>query len=233
MSIEWYFIYSQRYYPYDLYLKDVIPLPFEAKGIFVDQSVFDEHLYKHANEHPLSRMTVKIENIIHILEEKLENTIINPFFFTDVDLVVRPSASTNLLPYTEKTGFDIYLQRENMTTQIGNCGFMLIWPTKASLVFWKSVLQAMRESTNDEMTVINEVLSTNSVVFGLFEPNDVASPITINQQTLQSFSVYHLLSGTRNRFDDFHEKFIQSQYLVQDMGKYFYETIQKYGKLHH
>ena len=71
-TIDWYYIYSQRYHPFHLYLQDKIPKnTFNAKGIFVDQSVFDEHLYKHSGEHFFSRITVKVETILCILKEKI------------------------------------------------------------------------------------------------------------------------------------------------------------------
>jgi len=230
-KIDWYYIYSQRYYPYNLYLKDAIPAPFESKGIFIDQSVFDEHLYKHQNEHFFSRITIKVETILSILREKMGQGIQMPFLFTDVDIIVRPSVVTDIFPYTNKKNQDILFQQEYLEGPIVNPGVVMIWPTENSLRFWEDVVNQMKSGNEMEMVVINRILQKNDILWGHFNLDHVCSTITINHRFLATFSIFHMLAGSNDRYGDMEEKKTQSRLLVADFDKYYQQTLEKYGTL--
>jgi hypothetical protein len=230
-KIDWYYIYSQRYYPHDFYLKETIPAVFQEKGIFIDQSIFDEHLYKHQNEHFFSRITVKVETILSILREKIEEGIQSPFFFTDVDIIIRPQAAIDLYAYTNQTNKDILFQQEYLEGPVVNPGVILIWPTENSLRFWEDVVQQMNSANEMEMVVINRILKQNQILWGHFDLHHVCSTITINHTFLNTFSVFHMLSGTNDRYGDMEEKKTQSKILVSDFEKYYAKTLEKYGKI--
>lgn len=228
-KIDWYYIYSPRYYAYDLYLKDAIPDCFTNKGVFIEQHVFDEHLYKHEGEHFFSRITIKVETILKIITEKLEGGDSRPFFFTDVDIVVNSRAAKDLWPYTEKEGFDMFFQQEHMEGEMVNPGIILIWPTLASQIFWKSVLQEMIEKKNMEMNAINTLLKITDIHSGRFSLDHVISSITVNIKNLHTHSVYHLLTGSVDRLVDMNEKIVQTNLLGIDMNEYFKKVLEKYG----
>lgn len=232
-KIDWFYIYSPRYYPFDLYLQDVIPKDrFNPKGIFVDQSVFDEHLYKHEGEHFFSRITVKVETVLRLIQERRAAGNPTPFFFTDVDILVKSVASTHIAPYAEKQGVDMMFQQEHAVGSTVNPGVMLIWPTEASEQFWTKVVQGMKEPGKMEMHVINEVLQTKPVVFETFSIDHVISPITVRAHTVHTFSIYHLLSGSNDRNADMYEKLLQANALVKDMFKYHMQVMEKYGMIY-
>jgi hypothetical protein len=231
-KIDWYYIYSQRYYPFDFYLKDVIPEPFQAQGIFVDQSVFDEHLYKHEGEHFFSRITIKVETVLRLIREKRAAQDSRPFFFTDVDIVVNPVVKEDIVPYTKLVGKDILFQQEHLVGPMVNPGVILVWPTGASESFWESILTEMKNSGKMEMHAINEMLpSSLNVSWGQFDIRHVCSPITIKHDTLTTFSIYHLLSSSNDRYTDMNEKLIQANILVKDMIKYYEISMEKYGMI--
>lgn len=232
MKVEWYYVYSQRYYPFHAYLQDKIPSCFEAKGLFVDQKVFDEHLYRQKETHFMANITVKIEKVVELLQEKHRNNDSRPFFFTDVDIIVRDVAASDLMKYTEQSSYDMIFQREYPERSIVNPGISLLWPTENCLSFWETVLHRMKTVPNSmDMTTINEVLESHPCSYSFFDLNHVCSTITINKQNLLRFSVYHLLAGTNDRFGDLNEKYVQSKILVADMEKYYQQTIDSYGTL--
>lgn len=226
---DWYYIYSQRYYPYHLYLQESIPDVFNKKEIFIDQAIFNEHLYKHAGEHFFSRITVKVETLVKIIKEKRMAQDKKPFFFTDVDIVIRNNAATDLLKYTKLSEFDILFQQEYLDGPTVNPGVILIWPTQASEDFWCEVLKQMSEKITMEMVVINEILDKMAARCGRFSITDVCSPITIKKENLFIFSVYHLLCGKNDRIEDLKEKLIQAKILEVDIEKYYRLSLEKYG----
>lgn len=228
-KIDWYYIYSQRYYPHDLYLKEAIPSVFQPNGIFIEQHYFDRDLYKHPGEHFFSRITIKIETILKILEEKRVKNETDPFLFTDVDLIIRPSAATEILKYTKTTDFDILFQKEYHDNPIVNPGVMLMWPNNATESFWKNVLEKMCEKNTMEMTCINSLLPEKIVKWDFFKLEDVCSPITVRHESINSFSIYHLLGGANDRLDDLKDKIAQAKILVRDFEKYYIASREKYG----
>ena len=89
-KVDWFYIYSPRYYPFHYYLQDTINSTlYNLQGIFVDQKVFDKDLYQHEGEHFFSRITIKVETVLKLIQEKMEKNDPTPFYFSDCDILVR------------------------------------------------------------------------------------------------------------------------------------------------
>lgn len=234
--IDWYYIYSERYYPFHFYLQERIPSVFHAKGIFVPQSLFDEHLYKHEGEHFFSRITIKIESVLRIIKEKLEANDTRPFVFTDCDILIGPHAAVDLYKYTERTNIDMLFQREfkNTENKTVNPGAILLWPNKNTEQFWKTVLDDMLAITpNMEMASINKILSkeTLDLSWDFFDTVHVSSSITASIQSVLGFSIHHILCDSASRELDIGDKMYEASVMGQNMDKYVKMTIEKYGRI--
>lgn len=232
-KIDWYYVYSQRYYPFNFYLQENIPDVFKVNGIFIDQSVFDENLYKHKGEHFFSRITIKIEVILKILQEKIANHDARPFFFTDCDILVRPSAATDLLSYTAQKDIDILFQREYKETNnlTVNPGVSLIWPNERTQTFFNRVLEDIKQNKNMEMASINTQLPSSPLRWNFFDIVHVCSSITASLNNYFRFSVYHILSDGSSREIDIGNKMFEALNNGQSMDKYVNMTMKKYGRV--
>lgn len=230
-GVEWYYVFSQRYYPFHFYLEENIPPVFKATGVFVDQKVFDEHLYRHQGEHFFSRITVKIEVIIKLLEEKIAAQEKRPFIFTDCDILIGPTAFTDLMPYTEKSDTDILFQREytDISNRTVNPGVSLIWPNERNLCFWKAVFEDINSTQNLDMISINKLLPKYDLQWDFFNTDHVCSSITTNAKNYKNFSVYHILCGASSREVDIGDKMFEASNNGQNMEKYINMTIEKFG----
>lgn len=225
---SWYYIYSQRYYPFHFYIQEKIPQCFQAKGIFIDQSVFDEHLYKHEGEHFFSRITIKVETILQIIKEKRATKDTTPFFFTDCDILINPEANEYLQHYVKMPSLDILFQKEYKDQQVVNPGVMLIWPSEACLNFWESVLQDMKEAPTMEMTSINKLLPRTHLSAAFFDTKHVCSCITYETPR---FCIYHILVKGESRETDIGNKMFESGINGHSMDTYIEMTRQQYGRL--
>jgi len=227
---DWYYVYSQRYHPFHLYLQDKIPKnTFNAKGIFVDQSVFDEHLYKHSDEHFFSRITIKVEAIVSIIQIKRGVGDIRPFYFTDCDILVGDLVN-DLTIYTKSPVVDMWFQREYKNSITVNPGIMLIRPCEKTEEFWKRVLDDMKsnEGTADLQST-NRILQQMSIVWNLFHTSSACSSLT---REAIPFGVYHILCGCDSRELDIGNKMCEASNCGQPMDKYVDQTRAELGRLY-
>lgn len=226
---DWYYIYSQRYYPFHLYLQDKIPKEsFNAKGLFVDQSVFDEHLYKHEGEHFFSRITIKIEVILDLITTKRRILDERPFFFSDCDILVGDLVK-ELLVYPMNFVVDMWFQREQKESCIANPGFILIRPNERTEQFWKDVLTDMKTIENTmEMVSINKILKESSIIWNFFLTLSVCSSIT---RESSSFGIYHVLCSCDSREIDIGNKLFEASMNGHSMQKYVDQTQVEFGRL--
>jgi len=227
---DWYYVYSQRYYPFHLYLQDKIPKnTFNAKGIFVDQSVFDEHLYKHSGEHFFSRITIKVEAVLHLIRIKRAAGDIRPFYFTDCDILVGELVN-DLTIYTKSPLVDMWFQREHKNLATVNPGVMLIRPCERTEEFWKRVLDDMNsnEGTADLQST-NRILQQMSIVWNLFHTSSACSSLT---REAIPFGVYHILCGCDSRELDIGNKMCEASNCGQPMDKYVDQTRAELGRLY-
>jgi len=133
-TLDWYYVYSPHYEFFHTALCEKIDKAFfNLHPLFVDQSIFDEHLYKHDGEHFFSRITVKIDKLISIIEERRSLQKTAPFIFTDCDILITPYASRTLPFYTKYEEVDILFQREYLTNAEVNPGCKMIRPTAVVL----------------------------------------------------------------------------------------------------
>jgi len=205
-KLDWYYVYSPRYEFFHNELSSRIdktyftPYPF-----YVDQAIFDEHLYKHEGEHFFSRITVKINTIIAILEERLSRTNLEPFIFTDCDILVTQYASRTLPFHAKFKEVDIIFQREYLTNTEVNPGCMMITPSVKVLHFFKAVRDDILQNNTMEMDGINTFLRSgqNKIKYTFFSTRDICSSHTISHAT---FSVYHILGNSISKESDMEHK---------------------------
>jgi hypothetical protein len=229
-KIDWFYVYSPRYYPFHLYLQDKIPKnTFNAKGIFVDQSVFDEHLYKHEGEHFFSRITVKVEAVLNLIRIKRAAGDTRPFYFTDCDILVGDLVD-DLKIYTKSPLVDIWFQREYKNSATVNPGVMLIRPSEKTEDFWSRVLEDMKvtEGTADLQST-NKILQQTNLIWNLFAPSSACSSIT---REAIPFSIYHILCGCDSRELDIGNKMCEASNCGQPMDKYVDQTRAELGRLY-
>lgn len=227
---DWYYVYSQRYHPFHLYLQDKIPKnTFNAKGIFVDQSVFDEHLYKHEGEHFFSRITVKVEAVLSLLRIKRAAGDMRPFYFTDCDILVGDLVN-DLTIYTKSPHIDIWFQREHKNSMTINPGVMLIRPCEKTEDFWSRVLEDMKlDGASMELQSINKILQQTQIVWNLFHTSSACSSLT---REVIPFGIYHILCGCDSRELDIGNKMCEATNCGHPMDKYIEQTRVQLGRLY-
>ena len=229
-KIDWYYVYSQRYHPFHLYLQDKIPKnTFNTKGIFVDQSVFDEHLYKHEGEHFFSRITVKVETILYIIKEKQRTGDLRPFYFSDCDILIGELIN-ELIAYTQNKNFDMWFQREYKESNLINPGVMLICPNERTEKFWIRVLADMTSTDSSmELQSINKILLDNCVFWNTFLTSSVCSSLTREHIP---FGVYHILCSCDSRELDIGNKMCEASNCGHPMDRYIDQTRLELGRLY-
>ena len=229
-KIDWYYVYSQRYHPFHLYLQDKIPKnTFNTKGIFVDQSVFDEHLYKHEGEHFFSRITVKVETILYIIKEKQRTGDLRPFYFSDCDILIGELIN-ELIAYTQNKNFDMWFQREYKESNLINPGVMLICPNERTEKFWIRVLADMTSTDSSmELQSINKILLDNCVFWNTFLTSSVCSSLTREHIP---FGVYHILCSCDSRELDIGNKMCEASNCGHPMDRYIDQTRLQLGRLY-
>lgn len=231
-TFDWYYIYSQRYHPFHLYLQDKIPRTmFTPIGVFVDQSVFDEHLYKHEGEHFFGRITIKVETILRILSEKRCNGDTRPFYFSDCDILIGDLVG-ELTVYPGNEKMDVWFQREYKDSTTVNPGIMLIRPNEKTEIFWSHVLNDMKTTEKSmELQSINKVLESSDISWNLFLTTSVCSSITKTTKFAGDFGVYHILCACDSRELDIGNKMFEACNLKQPMDKYVEQTRVELGRL--
>lgn len=207
--MDWYYVYSQRYDKFHNYLQNKVnKTNYCIKGLFVDQSVFDEHLYKHEGEHFFGRITVKVDAIIQILEEKGTQ----PFIFSDCDIMIGSMVDEIRTVYQNQQ-VDILFQQEIRGCPIVNPGFMMIRPSEKTLAFWKAVRADIIENNSMEMASINKLLPM--ITHEHFSYIHVCSSLTYSQL---HYGICHLVTGARGADEDMDEKLFQTKVLGQPLG---------------
>ena len=227
---DWYYVYSQRYHPFHLYLQDKIPKnTFNAKGIFVDQSVFDEHLYKHEGEHFFSRITIKVEAVLSLIRIKRAAGDKRPFYFTDCDILIGDLVH-DLTIYTKSPVVDMWFQREHKNSMTVNPGVMLIRPCERTEDFWSRVLEDMKsiEGTADLQST-NRILQQTHIVWNLFHASSACSSLT---REAIPFGIYHILCGCDSRELDIGNKMCEAATCGHPMDKYIDQTRIQLGRLY-
>ena len=217
-KIDWYYVYSQQYEPFHRLLQDSVDKSvFSQQPLFVDQSFFDEHLYKHEGEHFLSRITIKVDKIITIIERRIAEDNTAPFIFSDCDILVRSDWSQRVTSYTRLFEFDIIFQREYLTKFHVNNGFMMMVANEKTLRFWREVRQIFTESVIADMDAVNMVLGRNIVNYSCFSVRDVGSCQTMKTDET---CVYHILCGSVSREKDMEDKYFEARRFGFDIDKY-------------
>jgi hypothetical protein len=233
MPTDWYYIYSDRYLPFHYYLQDKINrVHFTPQGIPIDQAVFDKDLYKHKGEHFFSRISVKVDNIVQILKDRIAGGNQEPFFFSDCDILVGAYAVESLPVYTEQKLIDCWFQKEHNNETVANPGFILVRANHRTLAFWSGVQDDIVLRNMMEMKSINDRLSGPNgppgIIWQLFDTTTVCSSLTRGQK---DFGVYHILCGCKSRQEDMMDKYIEANLQGHPMDIYVDQAIAKLGAI--
>ena len=143
MSLEWFYVYSQRYEALHHMLQDSIKDPrFNVKPLFVDQSEFTKTTYREGTTHFLAGCFIKQEVVLHILKKLPLNTY---FLFTDVDCVITKEAGLYdfFKGYMDKE-IDMAYMWEGSSSS--NIGVSLLRVNEKTIAFYESVLKKSREN---------------------------------------------------------------------------------------
>ena len=217
-KIDWYYVYSQRYSTFHRLLQDSVDKNlFRQHPLFVDQSFFDEHLYKHDGEHFLSRITIKIDKTIDIIESRIREENKAPFIFSDCDLLVRPDWGKRVEYYSKLFEFDIIFQREFLTSFYVNNGFMMMIASEKTLKFWNDVRDLIINEKIVDIQAVNRVLNGTHITYSCFSVRDVASCQTMKTDEP---CIYHILCGSISREQDMEDKYFEARRFGVDIDKY-------------
>jgi Nucleotide-diphospho-sugar transferase len=235
MTLDWYYIYSQRYAAFHCYLEDKIPRDqFVPHPIFIDQASFDEHLYKHSGKHFMTGINFRIIHIIKTIQERLSSENTEPFFFTDCDILIGSLAATVLPKYALDKTVDLWIQNEYGSSEnvVGNPGCILCRPNERSLSFWNRVLDYMNMNitTIMDMDAINHILKDEvSLNWKLFHIAHVNTSITIKYS---EYAIYHILCATDDKRRGMAEKYAEAIHMNQPMDEYIKKGITLFKKLY-
>ena len=231
--IDWYYMYSQRYGIFHFYLQDKIPRDvFTPRAIFINQSVFDEHLYKHEGEHFMSRVNVRIVNIINIIKERIETNNTEPFLFTDCDILIGPIVSQAIPIYAQHETIDMWFQKEftEPENKTINPGCILIRPTMKTLIFWVRVLDYMNTRHITDMEAPNKILGEGvDFPWQFFDLNHVNTSITIRNW---DYAIYHVLCSCINRQQDMVNKYLEAAHMHQPLDHYESKVLEAFGSVY-
>jgi len=230
MTLDWYYIYSQRYATFHCYLQDKIPRDqFVPCPIFIDQTSFDENLYKHSGKHFMTGVNFRIVHIVKTIQERISSEKTEPFFFTDCDILIGSLAATVLPKYAVDETVDLWIQNEYGLSEnaIGNSGCILCRPNERTLSFWTRVLDYMNTNTSMDMDVINHILKDEvSLKWKLFDTDHVNTSITIKYS---EYAIYHILCSTDEKMRGMAQKYMGAIYMGQPMDKYMEQAIALFG----
>ena len=167
MSLDWFYVYSQRYEALHNMLQDSIKDPrFNVKPLFVDQSEFSKTTYREGANHFLSGCFIKQEVVLHILKKLPLNTY---FLFTDVDCVIRNESGLYdfFKGYMDKE-IDMAYMWEGSSSS--NIGISLLRVNEKTIAFYESVLKKGHE--NPTMVDQNIIVSLLPEFTGLVKQFD-------------------------------------------------------------
>ena len=141
MSLDWYYVYSQRYEALHYALKDSIKdSRFNVKPLFIDQSEFNKVTYNGVGTHFLSGCYIKQEILLKILKTVPLGTY---FIFTDADCAVLNN--TGLYEFFQmymNNDIDMVFASEGKTC---NIGISLIRASEKTIAFFETVLNRTKE----------------------------------------------------------------------------------------
>lgn len=137
---------------------------FVVQDIFVPQSIFDAVSYKQDAKHFLDGNSVKYNILVSILEKHPGETIL----FVDADTIIEKPGL--LREYLESyMYYDIVYARSTLQNDTEySIGFGLIRSTPATIAFFKQVIHQVEAFGKDEMTALNECISSFSGTCGMF-----------------------------------------------------------------
>jgi hypothetical protein len=213
-------MWSQKYAFFHHMLQDEMKdSGLKLEPIFIDQSVFDENLYK-AEGHAWMGCCIKIDLLIAALKDAEVKK--NPYIlFTDVDLVVKPGIYDKLQAYTEAGTSMVFLKEGEHL----NIGFILLKVCSDVLNFWELVKAKMVESPKHDQTYVNELIGEYPGIWSTFDRQTFTCTNVWDGKT--PFVVMQPLSSCLGKEFDFAEKiFYAAQYTnVEPYMKYVPEDI--------
>ena len=158
-TIPYYYIWTPNYKVLSDILKHGLSkydTVFEDKSIFMEQSVFDDTMYKNPG-HFLCGCFIKLEKTLELLETLPENSY---FVFSDADILLIPNKSIKQMidSYTSIDA-DIVFMREAPDQEVSNIGFSLLKVCDVNRELFRNVMKLSKEQpTNLDQGLVNEAL---------------------------------------------------------------------------
>jgi hypothetical protein len=221
MSIEWYYIWSDKYRFFHEILKDTVKeSEFVMKPIYIDQAYFDKNLYQAEGKHSWNGCSLKIDLLI----ERLKLAKTEYILFTDADLIPKKNIYKNLEKYINDNQTQVFLQEG----QHLNIGFILLKVCPEVIEFWESIKLKMSETPAHDQQYVNELIKDYKDKWTIFDPQ-VFTCSNIWNGVIE-FSIMQPLSSCLGKEFDFAEKiFVTAQHIhVEPYMKYVPENIIPY-----
>jgi len=221
MSIEWYYIWSDKYRFFHEILKDTVKEPeFVINPIYIDQSYFDKNLYQVEGKHSWNGCSLKIDLLI----ERLRLAKTDYILFTDVDLIPKENIYKNLKQYIDNNQTQVFLQEGNHL----NIGFILLKVCPEVIEFWESIKLKMVELPDHDQKYVNECIHKYKMKWTFFDTQIFTCSNIWNGTT--EFSIMQPLSSCLGKEFDFAEKiFVTAQHInLESYMKYVPENIIPY-----
>jgi len=219
-KIPYYFIWSQNYEHFAQMLKQCIACYsniLEDRSIFVEQSVFDEKIYKTPNAHFLQGCFIKLEKTYELLCTLPENSY---FIFSDADVILFPNKKLNtLLNLYIATDTDIVFMREGASSRTYNIGFSLIKVCDENRRLFQTALELAKEFPSYlDQSLVNKALESYGGTYHFFPTEFVCTTCVVadyntkknHVRTRESYMVFQAISDpTIGKNEMVHDKLTQ------------------------
>jgi hypothetical protein len=190
---------------------------FTLMPINIEQSYFDENLYKIENAHAWAGCSLRIDLII----ERLENADTSYILFSDVDIVAKSKIYENMKGHIEKKESMVFLQNNKEI----NIGFVLLKVCPEVIEFWKGIRLAIMEKPGHDQKYVNDLIKGYTGSWTKFDSQLFTRSNIWNH--MSDYSIFQPHSSSLGRDFDFAEKiFTMAQHLdVQEFMKYVPENM--------
>lgn len=186
--MDWLYVWSPRY----RFFHEVLSACGRDLSGFTITPVFaEQHLFTPRTDsaHFLTGIPIKLHVIRSYIQENMGKT----FFFSDVDLVVFPSFSLQILePYRSNA---ITTMREPHPTVKHNIGCLLIQCTPETLAFFERVLTRTRNEMLLDQDAFNEEVASFPGQIGLFDETQMCQSNVASERDPQTLKIVQCLTS--------------------------------------
>lgn len=230
MPLSWYYMWSTKYRFFHEILQASMNEPeFKLEPIYIDQSFFDNALYKKEGQHSWSGCALKVNLLIERLESSTDSYII----FSDVDLIIKPGVYTTIQRHIDNEDTMAFIKEGDSV----NIGFCLVKVCNETIQFWKQIKSIIDTSGGHDQSHVNTLLKEYTGKWSTFNAKEFALSNTYDGS---EFYVLQVLSSCLSKELDFAEKIFSTaqhmniqpymQYVEQHYIPYIYEFQEIYCK---